>query len=317
VRRFAVAIVVPALLVGACGDAPQGDDGELTAQAYPREDEAPSDDAGDGGEDDGQQAAAPLDDDAADTADTGEVGADETAPRPAHAATYVSDHLPADALDHDVLLIDDVAVPQLLLAVMTAEEDAYVEVATWTDGAFEHLDRVDAGPAEALGTLRTRRGGDDKTVVLGLHRDGGLRIGVWHLVTDGLQVPDTCPLRETRSFRGQGPSTVTVACEEGHGPPGALVWHDGVFAPPEDPPPAERRERPERPERDAPAEESDEETRPERGHPPSEQARPGRPERPGASGDRGRGGGPPDHARGRSDARDDPPGTQGRGPRGR
>jgi hypothetical protein len=340
VRRFAIAIVVPALLAGACGDVPAGQEEELTAQAYPRGSDAPGD----------EPAREALEESAVDT-DAGPApderapmpDAAEGGPRPSHAAAYVDEHLPADALDHDVLLLNGPdAEPELVLAVLTADREVNVEAARWTQDAFDRVDRVHAGPAEGLGTLRTRSMGGDKLVVLGFHREKGLRVGLWRLAFGQLEVPGQCPLDQPLRLRGQGSSEVVVGCQGVRGPEEMLVWQEGEFGPREQAQP-DREARPEREVRDEPEErdqrpagEAREATEPreepdERRDPPERrevaerrEAREDRqrPERPNAKEDRraasetGRPG-PPDHVRGQSAATNGPPGTQGRGPGGR
>lgn len=305
-QKSAIAVLAPVLLAVACGGAPGDADEVLTAEPYPREAEASEfhgePEEGEAVPDDEAQSAQqqpPPDDAQDDAADPEEA----SGPRPADAAAYVRAHLPDDALDHDVLLVDDPPEePRLLLAVVTADHQAAVEAAGWDGEAFHRDVRVDAGPAESLGTLRTPHMGAQRLVALGLRHDGELRVGVWRLTEEELTAPDDCPVDGPRGLRGQG-TDLEIGCQAPEAGEDrderTLVWREGAFRPPEA---ASRSSaRPQRPE-------------------PSERS--GRPDRPG---------GPPDHAEaspsagqgaaeasnGRSDAADDPPGTQGGGPGGR
>jgi hypothetical protein len=333
VRRFAIAIVVPALLAGACAGAPSGQEEELTAQAYPRESDAADDDANP------EALEEPVAEDAGDAVVEGPDQAPDDAedgPRPSDAAAYVDEHLPADALDHDVLLVNGPeAEPRLVLAVLTADREVNVETARWAQDGFDRVHAVDAGPAEVLGTLRMRRLGGDMMVALGLHREEGLRVGFWRLEAGQLQVPEQCPLDHPHRLRGQGSSEVVVGCEGARGPNDMLVWQDGAFVPRDQARPdrkapperaasddrAEHEEPPEREERPAPPERREPPDRPDRSAQPeaTDQQNPDRAqakENRGAGADRARPG-PPDHLHGRSAATNGPPGTQGRGPAGR
>jgi hypothetical protein len=302
VRRFAIAVVVPALLAGACGGADLAGDEELTARPFPREAPAVDEDA-DEVEDDGDLV------DASDTPEDGpepdvaaDTPADPESSRDAQAAAYVQQAVPADALDHDVLLVDRADGGQLLLALVAADGEAVVEAARWVDGVFEQADRVEAGPAEALGTLRTPTAANgDRVVALGLRFDGDLRIAVWDLHDDGLETPEACPIEERRDIRGQGAGEVTITCDSDDDE--VLVWHDGAFVQASH---AARTESPDDDEVDEVEEIDDDAEEVEED------------ERERARGDRA---GPPGKRAlgpaGRSDAADSPPGAQGRGHRGR
>jgi hypothetical protein len=292
----ALAVVVPALLVGACGGSQPIVDEELTAEPYPREAETgPQDDdltptledwarhaRSEEDDDHGVEEAVPPPAADAEEPDADEPdadgGPDDAGPRPSDAAEYLAERLPGDALDRDVLLVEQPeGEPKLVLAMVTADGEALVETARWSGDAFEHIDRSEAGPASALGTLRTPSLHTERLIGLGLHHEGELRIGVWRLVEGALEIPDDCPLGEPREIHGQRSAPVEVVCDAEEGSPQALVWHEGVFEP--------------------------------RG----ETARTERPDRADERGREGRS----DGTSGRSDARDGPRGTQGRGPRGR
>ena len=294
---MALAVVVPALLVGACGGSQPIVDEELTAEPYPREAETgPQEDdltptledwahhalpeEGDDHEveEDLPPPVADAEEPDTDEPEGAEGPEDEAGPRPSDAAAYLAERLPDDALDRDVLLVEQPeGEPKLVLAMVTVDREALVETARWSGDAFEHIDRSEAGPASALGTLRTPSLDTGRLIGLGLHHEGELRIGVWRLVDGALELPEECPLDEPREIRGQRSSPVELVCDADEGSPQALVWHEGVFEP--------------------------------RG----ETARTERPEQAEERGREGRS----DGASGRSDSRDGPRGTQGRGPRGR
>jgi hypothetical protein len=233
VRRFAVALVVPALLAGACGGAEPIVDDELTAQPYPDDDvdDRAEDDAEDGDE------VVPVEDEGAEDAPESDVASEpeDSGPRASDAAAYLEQRLPDDALDHDVLLLEGTADDgRLLLAMVTADREAAVETARWSDGAFQQADVADAGPAEALGTLRTPETANGQQVVaLGLHEDGELRVAVWELHDVELQVPGECPISEPREIRGQRADEVTIRCAAPDADEAQdLVWNEGAFVPP-------------------------------------------------------------------------------------
>lgn len=235
-RRMLLVIALPALLAGACGGAvpePQ----ELTAQPLADAPERQQPDAASAPEEtpeaDGDVLAEDLDTpeggvDAHDAADGDPVG-----PRPSDATAYLAEHLPDDARDHDVLLVDlDATVTALVVAYVSADGVASVEHARWAEDAFVRHDRVEAGPAEVLGTLQTPRlPVDGRAVVLGLRDEGQLRVAVWVLDDEGLAVPAACPVDAPRTIQGQNAGGVDVACDR-DGDADVLVWRDGVFLPP-------------------------------------------------------------------------------------